>query len=245
MSTRTLGALGFMAACALSSTALAQDPETAPVSLSADTNASANTSAPSAAPLPYRARPRGEVGPWRIMTGMHFGFAGELDTDVPAGVLLLIPEAPDLEPTIGLHAGVEYLLMEYFALGGELRLSWWKPVRNIVFAAQSDPDRSLYVDINVKPRGRYAFSSIPLEVYGTLPLGLSVASINDDLPMEGGPGFNLGFGGGATYFITPRIGVNAELLGVWHWFDGKLNVGPDTDNRTAQLYWFLNAVFAI
>jgi hypothetical protein len=245
MSTRTLGALAFVAGCALSSTALAQDPETGAVSLSADANASANTSAPPPAPPAEHAPARSGVGPWRIHAGLHFAFAGDLDTDVDTGFGLVTPNAPDLEPTIGLHAGVEYLLMEYFALGGELRLSWWKPERNITPGSQSDPDRSLYVDINVKPRGRYVFSNIPLEVYGTLPLGLSIASINDDLPMDGGPGFNLGFGGGVTYFFTPHIGVNTELLGVWHWFDGKLDVGPDTDNRTAQLYWFLSAVFAI
>jgi hypothetical protein len=245
MSTRTFGALAFVAAGALSSAALAQDPETGAVSLSADANASANTSpAPAAAPV-HHAAPRAGVGPWRIMAGLHFGFGGELDVDVDTGFGLISANDPDLEPTIGLHAGAEYLLMEYFALGGELRLSWWKPERNITPGSQSDPDRSMYVDINVKPRGRYTFSSIPLEVYGTLPLGLSVAAVNDDIPMDGGPGFNLGFGGGVTYFFTPHIGVNTELLGVWHWFDGKLDVGTDTDNRTAQFYWFLSAVFAI
>lgn len=241
-------ALALLAACVLPGTALAQEAsqETGAVSLSADANASAETtSAPAQAPVQH-AEPRSSaIGKWRILAGLHFGFGGELSTDVDTGFGLVTGNDPDLEPTIGLQAGVDYLLMDYFALGGELRLSWWKPDRNITPGSQSDPDRSMYVDIDVKPRGRYQFSNIPLELYGTLPFGLSFAAISDDMPMDGGPGFNLGFGGGATYFLTPRIGVNTELLGVWHWFDGELDVGPDTDNRTAQFYWMLNAVFAI
>jgi hypothetical protein len=239
MSTRTFGALALVTACALASPALAQEAaqESGAVTIPAD------STAPPAART--HAAPRGGDSGWRILGGLHFGFAGDLEVDVDTGFGLTTGNDPDLDPTIGLQAGVDYILMKYFALGGELRLSWWKPERNITLTSQSDPDRSLYVDIDIKPRGRYVFSGIPLEVYGTLPLGLSIASVNDDIPMDGGPGFNLGFGGGATYFLTPRIGVNTELLGVWHWFDGSLDVGPDTDNRTAQLYWMLNVVFAI
>jgi hypothetical protein len=258
MSTRTLpcsraelrastAALALLVASTLPGTALAQDAtqETGAVSLSGDANASAQTtSAPPQAEV-QQAAPRAAVGKWRILAGLHFGFGGELSTDVDTGFGLVTGNDPDLEPTIGLQAGVDYLLMEYFAIGGELRLSWWKPERNITPGSQSDPDRSMYVDINVKPRGRYTFSNIPLELYGTLPFGLSFAAISDDVPMDGGPGFNLGFGGGLTYFFTPRVGINTEILGVWHWFDGELDVGPDTDNRTAQFYWMLNAVFAI
>jgi hypothetical protein len=240
MSTRTFGALAVVIAGALSSPALADEAaqESGAVTLPA-----ADNSAP--APAARRAPPRGgSIGNLRIHAGMHFGFAGELDVDADQPLNIITSRDPDLKPTVGLHGGVDYVLMDYFALGGELRLSWWKPDDNI--AVGEDPDRSLFVDIDIKPRGFYAFSRFPLEVYGTLPLGLSIASLNDDIPMDGGVGFNLGFGGGATYFLTSRFGLNMELLGVWHWFDGELELGDlDTDNRTAQMYWMFSGVFAI
>ncbi len=242
MSTRTFGALTLVVASALSTPALADEAaqESGAVTLSAE----ANASSPPPPASPPRAEPRGQIGNLRILAGLHFGFGGEFQVELSNAILLASTE-PDLDPTIGIQAGLDYVLMKYFALGAELRLSWWKPERNIV-ALQDDPGRSLFVDIDIKPRGRYEFSNIPLEVYGTLPLGLSIASINDDIRMDGGAGFNLGFGVGATYFVTSRFGFNTELLGVWHWFDGEFDLGnTDTDNRTAQFYWMLNGVFAI
>lgn len=238
MSMRTLGAAMAAAACVLSSSALAQDAqqETAAVTVSADSSSSSG-------PPPAASHSNGaDPGKLRILGGLHFGGGGEVHVD---------PEGPgsaeaDLRPLVGLQAGVDYVLMEYFALGGELRLTWWKPDDNDLGAG--DVGRSMFFDIDVKPRGRYQFRNIPLEVYGTLPMGLSIAAINDDLNMDGGAGFNLGLGAGATYFFTSRLGVNAEMLGVWHWFDGEINGvinDVDTDNRAAQFYFMINGVFAI
>jgi hypothetical protein len=239
------GVLAIIAVSALPGAVLADDAaqETGAVSLSADAEASAAANPP---PATEPAAPV-DTGPgkWRVLAGFHFGFAGTLKVDPAAGFQLVNANPPGLEPTMGLHVGVDYLLMKYFTLGAELRLSWWKPKGNITVTSQSDPDRSLFVDVDIKPRGRYAFDNIPLEVYGTMPLGLSGAAVDDTLPMDGGPGFNLGIGAGAIYMLTPRFGFCTELLGVWHWFDGKLAVGTDTDNRAAQLYWMLNLVFAI
>ena len=246
MSTRPLfcstSALAMIAACAVSSPALADEAaqETGAVAISADANASANTTAPHAS---HSRRHSNGVGNLRFLAGMHFGFGGNLEVDADNG----LDFNDDLDPTIGLHGGVDYVLMDYFALGGELRLSWWKPDNNFT-PLQDDPGRSLFVDFNLKPRGRYAFDKFPLEVYGTLPFGLSFASTNDDIAMDGGVGFNLGFGGGALYFFNSRFGVNMEMLGVWHWFDGEVEIGNidiDTDSRTAQFYWMLSGVFAI
>lgn len=237
MHMRTLSALVVVVTCALSRPVLAED---APPQETGAVTLTANASGPRAS---SSRSTQGAAGKLRILGGMHFGGGGEwnINTDGPGDI------SPSLKALVGLQGGVDYVLMRYFALGGELRLTWWKP-ESIVLAG-NDIGRSLFVDIDVKPRGRYEFSSIPLEVYGTLPMGLSFAALNDDTNMNGGAGFNLGFGGGATYFFTSRIGINAEMLGVWHWFDGEVDgrgVGNvDTDNRTAQFYFFLNAVFAI
>jgi hypothetical protein len=230
---RTLGALVVTAACALASPAShasAQDQETGAVSVSANASASPRVTSSRSS----------RQGPLRIYGGLHFGGGGEykVDFDGPGDGDI------DLDPQVGLQAGADYVLMKYFAIGGELRLTWWKPEEVL----NQSVDRSMFFDIDVKPRGRYEFSNIPLEVYGTMPMGLSIAALNDDMGMDGGAGFNLGFGGGATYFFTSMIGVNLEMLGVWHWFDGELNgivMDVDSDNKTAQFYLFANAVFAL
>lgn len=229
MSMRTLGALVVTAACALASPASAQDQETGAVTVSASASGPRVGSS--------RSGGGSHAGNLRIFGGLHFGGGGELEID-PGNTDW------DLDPHVGIQAGVDYVLMQYFALGGELRLTWWKPED----VGPYDIDRSMFFDLNVKPRGRYEFNSIPLELYGTLPMGLTIAALNDDMGMDGGAGFNLGFGGGATYFFTSMIGLNVELLGVWHWFDGEdeTPVGDvDTDNAMAQCYVFLNAVFAL
>lgn len=237
--------LAIVALSALPSEALAEEAmqETGAVSLTPEASASDNARAQAVAPVvaPEEKRP----SKWRVLAGLHFGFAGKLQVTPAAGFQLVNENPPGLEPTLGLQASLDYLLMKYFTLGAELRLGWWKPKGNITLQAQSDPDRSLFFDMNIKPRGRYAFENVPLEIYATMPLGLSVVAVTDSIPMDGGPGFNLGVGAGAIYFVTARFGFCTELLGVWHWFDGKLAVGTDTDNRAAQLNWMLNLVFAI
>ena len=234
MSMRTLGALVVTAACALASPALAQDQETGAVSVSASASGPRASSSRGGS-----ARNPGRI---RINAGLHFGGGGEWELDGEGG-----GGEADMDPHVGLQAGAEYILFEYFALGGELRLTWWKPDDNELFVG--DVDRSMFFDLNVKPRGRYQFDRFPLEVYGTLPMGLSIANMDNDTNLDGGAGFNLGFGGGATYFFTSLIGINAEILGVWHWFDADFDtpVGGDidTDNRIAQFYFLLNAVIAL
>ncbi|MDB4975041.1 MAG: hypothetical protein JWN48_3382, partial [Myxococcaceae bacterium] len=61
---------------------------------------------------------------------------------------------------------------------------------------------------------RYAFNNIPLEVYGALPIGLTVAGVKGEV--DGRPGFNIGIVGGANYWFTSRIAINAELGWVFH-----------------------------
>ena len=61
------------------------------------------------------------------------------------------------------------------------------------------------------------FSGLPLEVFGSLPLGLTVPSINDDWSADGKAGFTLGFGAGVSYFFTGKLGFGGELLYLKHW----------------------------
>ena len=221
------------AACALASTASAQDLAAQETGAVETSTATVHTDAPGGGTI--------SPGKLRILGGLHFGGGGDLRAD-PDGGGGTSEDA--LSPHVGLQAGVDYVMMDYFALGGELRATFF----NVKDFDDLDIGRSTFIDINIKPRGRYAFE-FPLEVYGMLPMGLSIAALNDDQPFDGGAGFNLGFGGGATYFFTDKIGVNSEMAAVWHWFSAEADVPfagtVDYGMRTAQFYMFLNFVYAL
>jgi hypothetical protein len=230
----------FTAMCALSSTASAQDVAAQETGAVETSTATVHTDAPGGGAI--------SPGKLRILAGMHFGGGGELRSD---------PDGPgptsesSLRPLIGLQAGVDYVLMKYFAIGGEFRFTRF----NTNDYDDLDIGRSTFIDIDVKPRGRYAFD-FPLEVYGTMPMGLSFAALNGDIEefpgvndASGGAGFNLGFGGGANYFFTDKFGVNSEMLAVWHWFGTEIEtvggLSGEASNRTAQFYFFINGIFAL
>jgi len=235
MSKGIMGALSALFAasvCALSGTALAQDAaqERGELSVSADTSGVGH-------------RHSGVVGPLRINAGLHLGLGGGARGEVEG---LPGSSTADLAVTPGLQAGIDYVIMDYFSLGGETRLAWF----NTKAGQDADISRTMLWDLDLKPKGRYAFSNIPLELYGTLPMGLSVIGGNDDVDTDATAGFNLGFGPGATYFITDRIGVNTEMLGIFRWFSETIDSpfgGGSTDVKTrlGQFTWFFNAVFAI
>lgn len=229
-----LSALFAASVCALSGTALAQDvaQETGEVSVSADSSG-------------VGSRSPGAVGPLRFNAGFHLGFGGGARTKVEGGGFEN-ESTVDLAVTPGLQAGADYVIMDYFSLGGELRLAWMKPQDVEIAGMEFEADRATVFDLVVKPKGRYAFSNIPLEVYGALPLGLSVLGGTDNTDSDAG--FTLGFGPGATYFFTDNIGINTEMLGVFRWFgdsDEQAGVDVDVSNRLGQFTWFFNAVYAL
>jgi hypothetical protein len=142
----------------------------------------------------------GELGPLRFYGGFNVAIGGELKIDDGGGL--------DLDPTIGLQFGGDYVLHEYFSIGGETRFLWFK--------VDGADGRDFLWDLDVKPRGRYAFRDLPLEIYGAMPIGLTVASF--DGPAKGGAGFNVGLLAGANWFFNEHMGVNAEIGWVFHRF---------------------------
>jgi hypothetical protein len=188
----------FAASLASSLTASAQDQESGEIEVD----------------LPERKRPvvvdesprfSGKPGPLRVYGGFSLAVGGNASYELEVFGEEREFEA-DLDPTFGLTLpGIEYVVMDYFSIGGELR---W-----LFFKQDGDDGRSFLWDIVVKPKGRYAFSNIPLEVYGALPLGLTVPGLKGEA--EGGVGFNLGLVGGATWFFNERMGINAEIG--WHY----------------------------
>ena len=144
-----------------------------------------------------------EPGPLRVYGGFSIAVGGELQQEGGGGA--------DLDATVGLQGGAEYVVMDYFSIGGETRLLFPK--------TDGAAGRDFLWDLVVKPKGRYAFPNLPLEVYGSLPLGLTVPGI--DGPAEGTVGFNIGLLGGATWWFNEHIGVNAELGWTFHKFGYK------------------------
>lgn len=156
---------------------------------------------------PRARRSYGRPGPLRVFGGFSLAVGGDLQVEGRDG--------PDLDATVGLQGGVDYVVMDYFAIGGEMRFLFPK--------YDGYDDRHFLWDLVVKPRGRYEFANLPLEVYGALPIGLTVAGL--DGPAEGKPGFTIGLLGGATWFFTENIGVNAEVGWMFHKFGGELGFG--------------------
>ncbi|MDB4977271.1 MAG: hypothetical protein JWN48_5612, partial [Myxococcaceae bacterium] len=120
----------------------------------------------------------GSPGPLRVYGGFSLAVGGDRQIERP---FLGGYASTSLDPTVGFQGGADYVLHDYFSIGGEMRFLWFK--------ADGAGDRNFLWDLDVKPRGRYAFDNIPLELYGALPLGLTVAGLKGE--PEGKPGFNI------------------------------------------------------
>ncbi len=215
-------------------TAQAQDPEAGEVGVSESTSVSTDGSA----------RSTGSRGPLRVYGGFHIGGGGNTKTMRDGN-----SAKTDMGFLGGLQGGVDYVIHPYVALGGEFRFTRTRvdidiPTINIPGVPQIDVDKPKIsiLDFVFKPRGRYEFSNIPLEVYGTLPLGFDLV-----IPKNGDTKFNMNFGigGGAMYFFTERMGVNTELTGIFHWYRSDGGPAGDFRNRIGQFYWFNNFVFVL
>lgn len=194
---------------ATSAVAMAQDQESGAIDVDLPARQRPSSSAPR---TQYRA---GQPGPLRAYGGFNLAVGGEMKGG-NAGV--------DLDPTVGLQGGADFVVMDYFSIGGEMRFLWFK--------TDGADDRSFLWDLSVKPRGRFAFDNLPLEVYGALPFGLTVPGISGDL--EGKVGFNIGLVGGANWWFTENMGVNAEMGWVFH----KFSIEGRTETRFGNLLYY-------
>ncbi|HEY6881656.1 MAG TPA: hypothetical protein VI299_26700 [Polyangiales bacterium] len=224
--------LAALMVAAVGAHATAQDQEAGDIRVDLPTR----KAPPSEAPQIRSRSDVGAVGPLRFYGGFNVAVGGELQIDSDQ---FATGASVDLDPTVGLQFGADYVLHEYFSLGGETRFLWFK--------ADRDDGRNFLWDLDVKPRGRYAFHNLPLEVYGTLPIGLTVAGI--DGPAEGKAGFNVGLLGGANWFFTKNLGVNAEIGWQFHRFKVDGDVGLFTATTTNKINQFVllcpNFVYAL
>lgn len=165
------------------------------------------------------------AGALRVYAGFRLGVGGGVKPTEPDQDLIQTAKA-----TPGLQIGVDYVVMDYFAIGGETRLAW--------AGLKAGGDRFMLWDIVAKPRARMLLSSQPLELYAAMPIGISVSNQDDDLEPEvtGKAHATLGLAGGAYYFFTQHMGVNAELGWQWNWLRAEVEGADDTfKSRLGQL----------
>jgi len=115
----------------------------------------------------------------------------------------------DLDPTVGLGLRGEVPLMDYFAIGGLLELSW---LRLDDDDPGTDEDRNLAADFSLwlKPRYWLSTSSFELELYLGIPFGFTVLQGDDELDTDAALGFNVGLLGGAQ-IVFGKVGAFVEL----------------------------------
>ena len=191
-----------------------------------------------------QAGPRGGLarGSIALTGGIHLGMGGKASIDIPGP----LDAEDDLVATIGLQLGAEYVMLDYLALGGELRLSGV----NTKGADDADVGRDMLTDIVVKPRGRYVFETIGLEAFAQLPFGVSIPNINDKKTGDASVGFTLGAGLGASYFFSEKWGISSDFTWLFHWYgveETNLSNNDKVDStvKLSQFHWFINAVYAL
>lgn len=214
-------ALLTAALTAMSMTALAQDQETGEIVV----DPTAPREAVRAAPKTPLNRP----GPLRFYGGFSVAVRGERKEKN-------VTDSRNLDPTVGLQGGVDYVVMDYFAIGGETRFLWTKP--------DEQAGRDFLWDLVVKPRGRYELKNKPIEIYGTLPIGLTVPGL-DGSAREGKVGFTVGMLGGVNWFFTENFGVNAEAGWIFHRFGEKTPTHDTTYKMNQFLLLCPNFVYAL
>lgn len=181
----------------------------------------------------------------RIYGGVWLGFGGELESDIDAPLGISGSSTADLITTVGGQVGLEYVLMRYLALGAEFRLGGI----NTEALDDANVDRSKLIDIDLKPRLRYPFERLPIEIYVTVPFGLTIPRLSDDFQdianFDEHVGWNLGVGGGVSVFPLSHLGVNVEPIWLLHQF--KVDAPLDIDGKFTmrQFALLINLVLAL
>jgi hypothetical protein len=165
----------------------------------------------------------------RIYGGVWLGFGGDIEVH---GY-----DVGDMGKTIGGQTGVDVLVARYFSLGGEVRVGG--------FDVGHFDDRSRLIDLDFKPRLRLPLRHTPIELYLTTPIGLTIPRLSDirGQGTDENIGWNVGFGGGANFWITHNFAINVEPIYLIHKFgldgtDGNGNV------TVKQFSILINAVWA-
>jgi len=149
----------------------------------------------------------------KLMLG--FGGEAEVEVDDIAGFEFDAGGQTDMEMTYGVGLSYMHPLHEYFALGGQLALLSWTTDG----LEDTDADRSSMIDLSLVPQLKYAVMD-NLELYASLPLGLTFGFFGEDeiltLDVGGGFGFNAALMLGARVALSDGFGLLGELGYAYH-----------------------------
>jgi hypothetical protein len=140
----------------------------------------------------------------RLVLFGRFGIAGkyELKADGVRDVSL----KPD--PTFGMTARVEKPVSKFFALGG--LISWYEFGPTFERNFNGPRDFAMDFSLHLKPRFPFALGRHEGEVYVVAHFGGTHVTVNNELIVGSGRGFNTGGGLGFQALLAPHVGLVAE-----------------------------------
>jgi len=167
----------------------------------------------------------------RLYGGLWLGFGGDADLDGDGEF------GGDLETTVGGQFGLEQVIARHLSIGAEVRIGAVK--------WNNSADRSKVIDLDFKPRLRFPLRNTPLELYLTMPVGLTVPRLGDveTGDTDGKVGWNIGAGAGLHVLLTDHFGVNVEPIWLMHRFTVE-GGGDENDLTVKQFSLLVNAVLA-
>lgn len=152
----------------------------------------------------------------KLKIGPLLGLGGEFDGDaeVDLGGVSFGDDiaGEDMRNTVGGLINYDTPVHKYLAFGGRFMFA------SFIDDARADEDwaRNWFFNFDVAPRLRYGLAQMPLEVYVTTPVGLSLQTAGEDWEDEGGVEFDTGVSWnlsvllGADYLFTDDIGAFVE-----------------------------------
>ncbi len=143
-------------------------------------------------------------GPQQQVAGsLVLGFGGEAEISSDAGSASF-----DLDPTVGVGLRYQLPVSDLLSVGGLFEFR--------SFEEDQSTDRQSVLDLDLFLKASYGIvlGSRDLELYGLVPVGLSIGPTDDDLDALGastGFGFNLGLLAGAQLLVTENVGLFVEM----------------------------------
>jgi hypothetical protein len=181
----------------------------------------------------------------RLYGGLWLGFGGKAEVDYtgPLGIRASAPNDDEVT-TIGGQVGFDIPVLRFLSLGAEARIGAF----NTETLDDRGIDRSKLIDLDFKPRLTLPLRRSPVELYFTLPVGLTIPFLADDFgngtAVDANLGWNLGIGAGINFWLTRSIALNLEPNYLMHWFDLDLPLGSGSV-KLQQFTLFFNAVLAL
>ena len=223
---------------------LPSQPGVSPPPAAAAPPPAAVTAQPAAEIAPAEAKPRG----LRLYLGGLLGVAGNQSFEIElAGYTGSVEVEGNLLTSYGFQAGATFFTLPFFDAGAEVRLAWGgfdkdievttpgvtlKDLLGTDDTSELSDSKMLLIDLDLKPRLRFDLSHNQLELYVAVPFGLTIPSFEEDV--DANLGWNIGAGAGFNYFFSEHVGLNAELLVVFHNYTANESTVDEDSGETLE-----------